>query len=657
MKPNRPFDEHLLHTIRDMHRSIESGGKEDIPQPQSISSTGLAGAGVSVVGQAGGGTFAIPVTAQTTLTGSGPTPSGATVLNVASGAALAAGQVIAVGAVVGASGGALPICEIQWVTAVSGNQATIAPGLVNPWPTGTAVSVVPAVQALVQSAQDPTGIDLGLNVMASATADLNWPGASVQGFLYVAAIRTGLAYFNFSQTPNYTISPTPGPQVTRLSSPFPAGSATGTQVAAGTLNLTLEAAVPWFDTTITTGINPGGSAVVAAAIPASLVGTSFEAMLGDEVDPPELVFGTATSTTAFTCANGAVALTTSTGPTYAASDATGANVYILCGSGSTWSITRVVAGVATTGWASLAAGVHDGIAVDQSSGNIYVTNLTTGYVEKITPAGVVSSTWASVNPEPFAICVDGSGNVFTVNAGASGLGPLTVSKVTSAATVTATWATIPTGSNPTAIVTDSSGNVYVCDQTNARIIKITSAAVLTANWAVLAAGLNPTGMCIDSNGNLYTANYSTPGSVSQVTSAGVVTNAWATFPVSVQSYGITVDTFGNVYVLCPNGAATVVKVDSNQSIIDPWLNVPGATYGDFVLVAPNGMVYVGYGATGTVMASANLFQTEFSHPNGAQFESVVSTGQSPWTFFPVVKTGGAANTVTFNNITLTIDPR
>ena len=56
--------------------------------------------------------------------------------------------------------------------------------------------------------------------------------------------------------------------------------------------------------------------------------------------------------------------------------------------------------------------------------------------------------------------------------------------------------------------------------------------------------------------------------------------------------------------------------------------------------------------------SVNLtMNTQFAHASGAQYQSPTSSGLSNWTFFPIYHVGNVAQTVTFSNMTMTIDPR
>jgi sugar lactone lactonase YvrE len=124
--------------------------------------------------------------------------------------------------------------------------------------------------------------------------------------------------------------------------------------------------------------------------------------------------------------------------------------------------------------------------------------------------------------------------------------------------------------HPTGVAIDSSGNVYVADNTT-KIRKITSAGIVTtlagsirgfANGTGNAAQFNfPAGVAVDSSGNLYVGD-SDNNKIRKITPAGVV----STLAGSVSGFadgtgsaakfdhplGVAVDSSGNVYVADQN---------------------------------------------------------------------------------------------------------
>src|SRR5205807_1630990 len=85
-----------------------------------------------------------------------------------------------------------------------------------------------------------------------------------------------------------------------------------------------------------------------------------------------------------------------------------------------------------------------GVAAD-SAGNVYVADQVNSTIRKVTPAGAVTTIAGTAG---FAGGADGTGTAATFN-------------------------------NPSAVATDSTGNVFVADTSGNRIRKITSAAVVT----------------------------------------------------------------------------------------------------------------------------------------------------------------------------------
>ena len=194
-----------------------------------------------------------------------------------------------------------------------------------------------------------------------------------------------------------------------------------------------------------------------------------------------------------------------------------------------------------------------GIAVD-SAGNVYVADTGNSLIRKISSGGVVSTLAGSAANQgfkdgsgtaawfnaPTGVALDASGNLFVADTGNSVIRKVAAdgSVTTVAGTAGSRGTADGTGSvarfnQPTGIVVDSTGTLYVADTVNQTIRRITSAGAVTT-WVGLAGvsgtsdgtGANalfnlPAGLTRDASGNLYVAD-SGNASIRAITPAGLV---------------------------------------------------------------------------------------------------------------------------------------
>lgn len=180
---------------------------------------------------------------------------------------------------------------------------------------------------------------------------------------------------------------------------------------------------------------------------------------------------------------------------------------------------------------------------------------------------------------PSGVTVDSSGNLYIADTGS---GAERIRKVTAAGVATTLAGSGPYGLvngpgtsaqfyNPSGVAVDSSGNVYVADNSNNCIRKITPAGIVSTlagagpylsgstNGTGTAAKFNgPAAVAVDAAGNVYVAD-AYNNLIRKITSAGVVTtfagsgvagsaNGTGTAAQFNSPYGITIDTSGNLYV-------------------------------------------------------------------------------------------------------------
>ncbi|HAS46583.1 MAG TPA: hypothetical protein DCS93_39235 [Microscillaceae bacterium] len=202
--------------------------------------------------------------------------------------------------------------------------------------------------------------------------------------------------------------------------------------------------------------------------------------------------------------------------------------------------------------------------------------------------------------------------------------------------------------NPTGIVVDASGNIYISDQRNHRIRKVDA---ITGNISTIAgtgvagfsgdgaaatsAQLNsPVGLAIDGSGNIYIADQSNhrirkidvgTGNISTITGTGVAgfsgDGAVATSAQVNSPAGLTIDGSGNIYIADQNNNR-VRKIDAGTGNISTvaGFGFPGSS-GDGGLATS---AFMFAPASVALDASSNLYILE---KNGGRIRKVNATTQ------------------------------
>jgi hypothetical protein len=213
-------------------------------------------------------------------------------------------------------------------------------------------------------------------------------------------------------------------------------------------------------------------------------------------------------------------------------------VVIADGSGSTTTITALTP--------------NAGVMAQDSSGNVYFQNATNFDIRKIAPNTSTSSILANSGSLANALVCDTAGNVYVLD-------NTKITKITPAGVVTATWATV-TG---TKMVIDTSNNIYVLDGVGNKIGKVTSAGAVTATWASLTAGGNYNTMAIDTTSGIIYVGSPTTNFVSKVlVSTAAVTMNWKSASATGPIVSLTINPTNGDILAGDNSNNSITQITS-----------------------------------------------------------------------------------------------
>ncbi|HEX7645548.1 MAG TPA: DUF4214 domain-containing protein [Burkholderiaceae bacterium] len=237
------------------------------------------------------------------------------------------------------------------------------------------------------------------------------------------------------------------------------------------------------------------------------------------------------------------------------------------------------------------------IAID-GKGNLYVTDTYYDTIRKITPDGVVSTVakLAGANDSVAlysraeGVAVDGSGNLYVADYGYQTIKKITpdgvISTVAGQAGICGSADGVGSAAQfcePTALVVDPAGNIYVADMGNSAIRKVApdgAVSTLAGNAAVsgwqdgteaAAHFCRPNGLAFDNAGNLIVADVGCLGksysSIRKVTPAGVVSTIAGTNSAAFVNQSGADAAFGILQGLAVDGKGNIFAADYTDGSI------------------------------------------------------------------------------------------
>ena len=250
--------------------------------------------------------------------------------------------------------------------------------------------------------------------------------------------------------------------------------------------------------------------------------------------------------------------------------------------------------------ASLSTGLSEpyAVAVD-GSGNIYVADAGNAVILKESPTVggyTQSSILTSSLNNPTGVAVDGSGNVYIADTGTSRV----LKEAPSAAGYTES-VVVDSPNNgimyPNSVAVDGSGNVYFfgLDVANVQenLYEETPSAGGYIQSTIPYSGVSSAGsIAVDGNGNVYIADTGNGQVIKEAPSASGYLQSTVPTNGLIQPYGIAVDGVGNIYVADEGGGSIFKETQSAGNYIQSTVSTSTLNWPTGVAVDAGGNVYI-----------------------------------------------------------------
>jgi len=265
------------------------------------------------------------------------------------------------------------------------------------------------------------------------------------------------------------------------------------------------------------------------------------------------------------------------------------------------------------------------VVVD-ASGNLWVSNFSSGTVSKISPSGALIGNF-TVGTNPFGLAIDLNGNAWVSNVGGS------VIELNPAGAIQATIAM----SNVWGIAIDPFGNIWISNRFGNQVTKLSSSGTVIGTFSTVSG--TPYGIAFDANGDAWTADTSGTNSVTEFSNSGIMMNAITGFSAA---RALAFDKSGNLWV---NSGSSLKEINSSGGVIGTFSTTAAPT---FITFDANGNLWT---TTSTQVLEVNGSGTTIANytmpsVSGIQGVAVDQSGNF-WT------TDGSGSTLNkLNNVTV-----
>ncbi len=207
---------------------------------------------------------------------------------------------------------------------------------------------------------------------------------------------------------------------------------------------------------------------------------------------------------------------------------------------------------------SLPSGSHPFEITSGPDGNMWLTNISTGKVDKVTMTGGITE-YATEKDEPEGITTGPDQNLWFVEHSIRHVNHMTTSGALTTYTLTRT------GTYNVGIVKGPDGNLWFTESESKYIVKINTKDEVLGEY-LLPTGSKPYGIAVGPDGNLWFADNGTD-KVGKITTSGVITEY--ALPAGSKPYGLLASTYGDMLVT-ENGTSKIGKVNVTTGAVTEY---------------------------------------------------------------------------------------